>query len=64
MSNANPGIDAVMVECRLCGQWMHDACAKIDARIKEDPFLCGCDRIDNGKFAIKRYVFCHIKLNL
>jgi hypothetical protein len=32
MSNANPGIDAVMIECRLCGQWVHDACARIDAK--------------------------------
>ena len=66
MSNANPGIDAVMIECTLCGQWVYDACARIDAKkIKEeDPYLCGCDRIDNGKFVIKRYVFCHIKLNV
>jgi hypothetical protein len=49
MSNANSGIDAVMIECTLCGQWVHDACARIDAKkIKEeDPYLCGCDRIDN-----------------
>lgn len=66
MSHANSGIDAVMIECTLCGQWVDDACARIDAKkIKEeDPYLCGCDRIDNGKFVIKRYVFCYIKLNL
>jgi hypothetical protein len=46
-------------------QWVHDACARIDAKkIKEeDPYLCGCVRIDNGKFVIKRYVFCYIKLS-
>ncbi|CAC5362545.1 unnamed protein product [Mytilus coruscus] len=55
MLNANPDQHSVMVECTLCGQWVHDVCARIDAqKIKEeDPFLCGCDRIENGKFVIK-----------
>lgn len=58
MSNANPEVIPIWVECTICGQWTHDTCLRISgADIKEDePFLCGCDRLVQGKVILDRYV--------
>ncbi|XP_060567161.1 uncharacterized protein LOC132725952 [Ruditapes philippinarum] len=56
MSNANPDLDPIWIECSLCGQWTHDTCLQIQgADIKpEDLFFCGCDRLVDGNFIIER----------